>query len=470
MDHVLALLDSATQISVTLDLWSNRQMRSYIGITAHFVSCWTLHSAMLSCNRFIGRHTGERIYDEYETTMELFKITSKVKHVITDHASNMMKAFNLPGYERNEEMEEDDDTNIDEEDIDFTSIDDYNDSLDLPVEHHGCFAHALQLIVKDGFKKAGQVNRVIAKCSKLVSHVRKSTVATEILELEKKLQIANSTRWNSQLKMIRSVLAVDPLKLEELKEAPTITLHERNILKDLIEILSPFEEATDFAQIQNHPSAGYVIPCIRGLRHQLICLQSKFNTPLVTTLKLSLEERMTRFETDKTYQMAGILDPRFKLLWCQSDSERTSTKSLLINEAKKVASNEEIEEVSQVTQEEVSQEIEPPRKKARKLFSFMDEDRNKQKQAKDSNYEREVSQYLAEPVEDQKEDPLNFWKNNSERYPHLSKLSSIYLAVPASSAPVERLFSIAGNVFRPERCRLSDSTFEKLMFIRCNKY
>ena len=141
------------------------------------------------------------------------------------------------------------------------------------------------------------------------------------------------------------------------KEAPTITLHELNILKDLIEILSPFE-ATDFAQIQNHPSAGYVIPCIRGLRHQLICLRSKFNTVLVTTLKLSLEERMTRFETDKTCQLVGILDTRFKLLWFQIDSERTSTKSLHINEAKKVASNEEIEKVSQVTQEKVSQEIE----------------------------------------------------------------------------------------------------------------
>ena len=114
--------------------------------------------------------------------------------------------------------------------------------------------------------------------------------------------------------MIRSVLALDPLKLEELKEAPTIILHEQNILKDLIEILSPFEETTDFPQIQNHPSAGYVIPCKEGLCHQLICLQSKFNTLLVTTLKLSLEERMTRFERDKTYQLAGILDPRFKLL------------------------------------------------------------------------------------------------------------------------------------------------------------
>ena len=43
-----------------------------------------------------------------------------------------------------------------------------------------------------------------------------------------------------------------------------------------------------------------------------------------------------------------------------------------------------------------------------------------------------------------------------------------YLSVPASSAPVERLFSIAGKVFRPERCRLTDKNFETLMFIRSN--
>ena len=42
------------------------------------------------------------------------------------------------------------------------------------------------------------------------------------------------------------------------------------------------------------------------------------------------------------------------------------------------------------------------------------------------------------------------------------------LGVPASSAPVERLFSIAGKVFKPDRCRLTDKTFETLMFIRCN--
>ena len=39
----------------------------------------------------------------------------------------------------------------------------------------------------------------------------------------------------------------------------------------------------------------------------------------------------------------------------------------------------------------------------------------------------------------------------------------------AESAPVEQLFSVAGKVFCPERCRLKDTTFQKLMFLKCNK-
>ena len=300
-----------------------------------------------------------------------------------------------------------------------------------------------------------------------MSHVRKSTVATEILEEEKKLQIANSTRWNSQLRMVKSILAIDPKKLDELQDAPKITLYERNVLNDIIEILTPFEEATDFSQVQNHPSAGYVIPCIRGLHHQLSNLQSKFNTPFLATLKVSLERRMTPFETKKTYQLAGMLDPRFKLLWCKDENERTATKSILFEETKKVSTDKEIVEVPE---DQADQEAQPQAKKVRTIFAFMDEDRNKQKKpTKNSNYEREVAQYLDEPVEDQKENPLNFWKTNTERLPNLSILACTYLGVPASSAPVERLFSIAGKVFRPDRCRLKDKTFKRLMFIRCNK-
>ena len=48
-------------------------------------------------------------------------------------------------------------------------------------------------------------------------------------------------------------------------------------------------------------------------------------------------------------------------------------------------------------------------------------------------------------------------------------LAKRVLSVPASSAPVERLFSVAGKVFKPDRCQMKDSTFETLLFINCNK-
>ena len=64
--------------------------------------------------------------------------------------------------------------------------------------------------------------------------------------------------------------------------------------------------------------------------------------------------------------------------------------------------------------------------------------------------------------------PLTFWKENERKFPVLAKLAREFFGVPSSSSPVERLFSIAGKVFTPDRCRLKDNRFEQLMFIRCN--
>ena len=47
---------------------------------------------------------------------------------------------------------------------------------------------------------------------------------------------------------------------------------------------------------------------------------------------------------------------------------------------------------------------------------------------------------------------MMFWDLNSNKFPVLSKMAQIYLALPASSAPVERLFSVGGKIFRAERC------------------
>jgi hypothetical protein len=51
----------------------------------------------------------------------------------------------------------------------------------------------------------------------------------------------------------------------------------------------------------------------------------------------------------------------------------------------------------------------------------------------------------------------------------LSPLFSRIFCVPASSAPVERIFSQSGLIMRPNRARMSDDLLESLVFLKCNK-
>lgn len=74
------------------------------------------------------------------------------------------------------------------------------------VQHVPCFAHTLQLVIKDRFKQAGGISKTISKASAIIAHVQKSKHTKELLESEKCLKNATAVRWNSQLSMIRSIL------------------------------------------------------------------------------------------------------------------------------------------------------------------------------------------------------------------------------------------------------------------------
>uniref|UniRef100_A0A1X7V2H5 HAT C-terminal dimerisation domain-containing protein n=1 Tax=Amphimedon queenslandica TaxID=400682 RepID=A0A1X7V2H5_AMPQE len=172
------------------------------------------------------------------------------------------------------------------------------------------------LVVKNGFKNAGTINKVLVKAAKIVTHVRKSTKVTEALQGERRLQAKVATRWNSELKSIRSILSVPAEKLQQIDCQQQLTTYDSGILRDLVEILTLFEEATDATQGQNVVTASFIIPCIRGLRASLDSLSLKYKSPMVQTFKSSLENRMSSYEDHEHFLIAAILDPRFKLNWC----------------------------------------------------------------------------------------------------------------------------------------------------------
>ncbi len=53
-----------------------------------------------------------------------------------------------------------------------------------------------------------------------------------------------------------------------------------------------------------------------------------------------------------------------------------------------------------------------------------------------------------------------------KKYPNVANLFVATNTTPASSAPVERLFSSAGRIFEPRRNRLSDNRFENLLLLK----
>ena len=60
---------------------------------------------------------------------------------------------------------------------------------------------------------------------------------------------------------------------------------------------------------------------------------------------------------------------------------------------------------------------------------------------------------------------LMWWKEHATRFPYLSQLARRYLAMPATSASVERLFSVAGQIVTAKRASLHPSTVTLLVFL-----
>ena len=65
----------------------------------------------------------------------------------------------------------------------------------------------------------------------------------EPLEEELKLQATVPTRWNSQVKMVRSILAIPNDKLDALETTRKLTAIDRDVLQEFVEIMTPIEEA-----------------------------------------------------------------------------------------------------------------------------------------------------------------------------------------------------------------------------------
>ena len=87
-------LAAADSVSLTLDMWSDRRMRSFMGATVHFLSpTMKVEGYLLGMEYLTGRHKGEHIANSCISLVDELDIRSKISYIVTDNAANMVKAF-----------------------------------------------------------------------------------------------------------------------------------------------------------------------------------------------------------------------------------------------------------------------------------------------------------------------------------------------------------------------------------------
>jgi len=296
---------------------------------------------------------------------------------------------------------------------------------------------------------------------------------------------ANTTRWNSQLKSIRSILkspdnvnkAVTKLgQLEQRRMGGGFNQTEINALTELVTILEPFEEATDLTQGDKVVTVSSIVPAIVGLRTSL-CLDESATTsslryaePLHKKLKDACAARLEQFLT-RDNKIAAVLDPNFRKTWLGREED-----SLVEEEILRMLHAEVVELSSESENDGSTPPASPSNAPSqKKLFSFMqtqssDESlRTSQNQMK-SKVQKQLERFLKENPS-KAESPLLYWKRmeiENAECKLLAKVAREFFGLTATSAPSERLFSVAGNIHRERRGHMGNVLLKQLTFLAAN--
>lgn len=236
-------------------------------------------------------HSGSLLRQKYQEVVNAFGIANKVIRIVTDSAANNIDAFQhkiIPGFEHyfdqdgeDQSSDEDDNTNETNDDslsdeyeypFDSSSVtNNYTTSNDLTIQdliqelinrliennevfRIPCFAHTLQLVVRDGLKECTPILVALDKVSAIAKLAHTSTKFAEKLDsIKVSIPRAIITRWNSHFATVEKILTIPPIDLNEMLtqlKYKNLCLNTRDIsmLREFIRLLSLFAEATVVTQ------------------------------------------------------------------------------------------------------------------------------------------------------------------------------------------------------------------------------
>jgi hypothetical protein len=332
-----------------------------------------------------------------------------------------------------------------------------------------CAAHTLQLSVQKGLVHLKDLLKNVKKTVTYFAHSPKATnklLGCQELFLPSskpvKLVQAVKTRWNSVYLMLDRFHRVKNFlgllwNTENLNECK-LQEHEWITIEDSLSLLQPFYKATKVLSTARFPTISIIYPMLLGLMKHLENFQAKSDS--IVNVKNDIYEDIQKrwnnipSSVSNTLLCCTLLDPRSKSLLFFSKQQIQTAWNYLTELYYDHCSKNVAEEP-----------VETPTKK-QKTASFLQE-LLLTPEIFHSN--EELCEYSLELQIKCTEDPLQWWAIRKQKYKVLYNLARVYLSIPASSVPCERLFSDAGNIIVEKRASLEPDFAAKLIMLYENK-
>lgn len=478
-----------SESSWTIDIWTGLGQNEFAGYTAHWIDEeWVFRRATLDLDYFPQRHTGENIAAKCTELTAKFG-GQKPFQVVSDSGSNVV----------------------------------LGKSLFLGKEGIACKAHGLDNLMKKCIEES-DIAPLLKRQTKAVKFIRKSNNANRILREHQvtlhdedpnpfdayhrslgwdpyphnplRLSIAGKTRWWSSKKQNKRWLRLKPAlvpTLEALMESDDIKPQKKlnfeystsdwKVFEQIDDIFDPFKKAIKELEGEKYPTLSLVTMHIFSLhtfilnRHAALQSNSEWSSRIRNLLKLLKEglEKMIEELPEEAY-IASLLDPRFLDTFIPPHARQRWWNRLqeLMDE---LPENDQAAEVAAPDLPAPVPANAPapflPRAGTRthpnapvKKLSY-DEIMNK-KFAEKGIDQAAATPYHQLPPLPRRVSPLQWWKVKERTYPKHARLARRYLAIPATSAPCERLFSTGGRVIEKRRASLKPETAKAIVFLHEN--
>lgn len=420
---------------MSIDCWLDKYKKTtFLGVTIHFImeaeGKLKLHDRIL-CTRELHIEAKDGIYIrskllEYLTSFNLDSLVGDIVFV-SDRGSNMKKAVE-------------------------------------PFMNSHCFAHMLHNTIVKMFTA---VHTIVDDVKSLVKYFKVTALNSA---LESALKSYIKTRWNTIYYMMKSVIENwnDVVSILTAKGEEHRMLNiDKNTLSMLCTFVEVFEIATMEIEASKSPTLHLVVPWyFKLMKHmQFVGVDSALVSDMKKIGREYLKNNIGRY-ISTYHKIAAFLYPETRSLKMYSREEKNaiidSARDLMNTKFPKTANDSPRSERS-LDQNET---FELNRRKSRSISSALEMFRDDSGDDDDTD---DIEKYISMHVrtENSGVDILTWWYDQKSKMPQLFKLAMFIFSIPASSAAVERVFSLAGLTIK-NRPNLNPSTLDDLLLLKSN--